>query len=170
MSFTVSKKLIEVSVDYIELGELVQVVNNSNKDLFTDGSVKTARAQFRYPSYGAHAAYTKDCFKESTISGQEGLYIDTNRMRLNKLKALLVSLKDGDGNEVDINDQFFFDIDPDFATALVVNLDDKILKEKVDLIMKAGALKEEDKEEVSKLLSSNDVEEEEEENKDKESK
>ena len=36
MSFTVSKKLIEVSVDYIELEDYIQVINEENKEFFNE--------------------------------------------------------------------------------------------------------------------------------------
>ena len=65
MSFTVSKKLIEVSVDYIELEDYIQVINEENKEFFNEELIKTAKAKFKYPSDGAHASYTKDCFKEN---------------------------------------------------------------------------------------------------------
>jgi len=133
--FTVKKSLVEVNLDYIELDddEIVIVEGIEEKERYKE-KIKTARAWFERPSWSNFNKYIKGCVDVDPITGDP--YVDTITLRDKKFRNLFKRLVDGNGEEVLLDIDFFNNVIPGFAIALVQGYDEKLDKEKTDILLK----------------------------------
>lgn len=138
--FTVKKSLIEVNLDYIELeeGDILLVENLEDKDTYRE-KIKTSRAWFERPNWNNFNKYIKGCVDIDPLTGHP--FVDTISLRDKKFRNLLKRLVDGDGEQVVLDSEFFNNVIPEFAIALVQAYDEKLDHEKTETLMKDEFIK-----------------------------
>ena len=139
MGIMVSKKAVEVELEYYEVGDfdLVVMSNDRQKELFK-GKTKKVLAKFQRPRYGTFNDYIAGCFHDNPETGFSEL--DSVKFKKNKLQALLTELTDEKGEKIVIDRDFFTNVHPDFAIGLIDAFDEKVQKEKMDFLQKEGIL------------------------------
>src|ERR1035437_1471709 len=138
MSIFSSKKPVEVSVDYVEIGDNVIIVDSAEqKEIFAD-KIKTAKAKFERPNWKNFNINIDGCMRDDTENGR--FMLDPPKFREKKLRNLLLELIDGDGVKVNLDDKFFTNVLIDFAVALVDAYDKKLSDERLDALKDAGLL------------------------------
>ena len=138
--FTVKKSLIEVNLDYMELEEeeIVLIDNFSDKEKYKE-KIKTLRAWFERPNWSNFNKYIKGCVDIDPITGTP--FVDTITLRDKKFRNLLKKIVDGDGEEVLLDIDFFNNVIPEIAIALVRRYDTKLDQEKTDVLMRDEIVK-----------------------------
>jgi hypothetical protein len=151
MVFKVSTKPIEITLDYIEyndddneISHLIVIRNDEQRKIF-EGKYKTAKAVFSRPRWETFNYYISGCVEENPINNQR--QIDMMKMRINKFGILLEELYDGDGEKVKLDQDFYQNVNPDFAVALVDEFDQKLNEERIKFLKKMGLFDEIEKKE-----------------------
>ena len=168
MGFLVSEDLVEVSIDYVDLGknDVLVVRNDKYKKLIEKNNIQlnTLKAKFSRPNWEKFNQYIKGALKEDPDTGQ--MVMDSNTLRQQKFRILLENIyevRNDKEEEIILTEKLFRDIHPDLALNLVDAYDLKIQEEKNEAARKLG-LFDLNREEEQKTEES---EEEIEENKDK---
>ena len=145
MGFIVSKKLVEVELEYCEVGDTdILVLSGDEHKEFFKGKTKKVTAKFQRPRYGSYNNYMNGCMKTNAETGISEF--DEMRFKSNKFNALLVELVDNDGEKVVLDRAFYSDVNPDFAIGLIDAFDAKLQKDKIDFLTKEGFFKKEEAE------------------------
>ena len=155
MSFTVSKKTIDVKIPYIydKENDILIVVKNGQEENFNKDKFKTTIGKFRQPSYGDYANYMDNSIKEQS----DGVYLNLIKTKEQKVRSLLVELIDGDGNKVTLDGDFYNNIDPDFLIALLEAFEEQIRERRLKFLIDNDLLNlgEGDKEDIKEALKNN---------------
>ena len=137
MAFMASEQFVNVELQYVELGDTDMIVIHTDKqrDVFK-GKIKTAKARFIRPKYGNFNIYIDGCVTENQDTGET--IMDTMKLKNNKIRTLLWDLVDGDGQPVELNEEFFSDVMPDFAIGLVQAYDEALNIERMNFLREMG--------------------------------
>jgi hypothetical protein len=137
MAFTASKKLVEIKLDYVSIGEsdIIVIKTEQQRKLF-NGKIKTAKAKFSRPNWFNFNIYIDGCVKEDVLESRTE--VDTMKLRKNKFNTLLEELIDGDGKIVTLDNEFYNTVLPDFAIGLVEAYDTYLNNEKLKFIEEMG--------------------------------
>lgn len=145
MSFMASKKLVEIELEYIDMGDDIIVVRDEDtRKLFKKKNVpiKKIKAKFHRPRWSSYNVYIKDVVKEDPTTGK--MEYDAILLKRNKFSTLLAELKDDEGNEVPIDRDLFENIHQDIPIGLIDRYDEKINKERENYLRKLNLFEEEE--------------------------
>ena len=152
MGFLVSKDLVTVKIEYIELGEnnVFVISSEEYRNICNEKKIKikTIAAKFSRPSWGKFNEYIKGTIRDDSQDGSS--YMDTVLLRQQKFRYLLeeiYEIEDGENVSILLTEELLKRINADLAIALVAKYDETLNDERI---------------EAAKILGLFDVEEEEE--------
>ena len=132
---------IEVRISYLPLDEgEIQIIRDDDTALEEKykGKIQKAVAQFRVPNWKEFNGYISGCLRLDEDTGLQ--FLDSLKLRDKKLRSLLKTLKDGDGNDVPLNSDFFDSIIPEFGVALVVGFDNAMVDQRIQRLKEKGLI------------------------------
>lgn len=152
MSILVSKDLIRVEMEYVDLNDnnvnmIVVVSTDAEKKILKEKGIdiKKVKAGFSRPNWGSFSTYMRDVVTRDPVSGE--LMMDNAVFRQNKLKTLLeelfqIEVENGKRVEepIEIDIDFFNRCNTDFAVGLVEKFDEVLEKERTSVLKKYGLL------------------------------
>lgn len=141
MAFTVSNKMVEVEVEYLDLenGSIIVVSNETQRRLFKD-KIKICKLFFNRPKGSNFNLYMKDCV---SYDERNNMIVDTMKVVHQKFLYLLERVIDGDGIELILTNDFYDNIDTDFMRSAIDSFDAKIFQEKIEFLQKMGIFDDE---------------------------
>ena len=139
--FSTKKDLVSVELAYLEVsgGEIFVIRDEEDKEKYKD-KIKIAKAKFERQNWKNFNTYIKGCVVTDSETGVA--MIDTIALRDHKLRNLLKSLEDGDGARIKLNADFFDNLIPDFATALVDEYDNFLDIERLSTLRESDYYKD----------------------------
>lgn len=116
--FSVPKNTITVKVDYIVKDDGFSVIPDRSfvNDEYLD-QIKTAEAEFRHEGWDNFNRAMKSSIVKDPNTGDT--VFDPITLRDVRLRRLIKSLVDGDGNTIEVNDPEIDTWDPQFCSALM---------------------------------------------------
>jgi len=176
MSFLVSDDLIEIELEYIDLGKngLIVLKTEPMKEFYlkAEGAKKKLKkvvAKFSRADWESFNWYINNTVKEDPRTNEQVL--DTLKLRENKFQILLQEMKRFEGNDqipVILNAEFFKKVNPDLAAAFVEKYDAFLDNERNDILTELGVFKVLEEEAKAKSEANAEKEETEKEDEDKE--
>ena len=123
--FVAPKKLVEVDLKYLIYNDdLIVIKDETNMKKEFKKDLKIAKASFAYEKWQDFNSTMKNSMRSDNMAGIP--MVDTVLLREIKLKKLLKKLVDGDGNEIELSDEFFKNMNPDFAISLMDAYSDRL--------------------------------------------
>ena len=149
MSFLVPEDLVEVELEYIDLGKngLLILRTPLQKEFYlkAEGAVKRLKkikAKFFRPDWENFNFYIQDTVREDPETSEN--YLDTIRLRKNKFQVLLKEMlvvEDGKEQPVTLDNSFYKRVSPDLAIALVEKYDEALNEERNNILTELGVFK-----------------------------
>jgi len=136
MNFTAPQELVEVDLEYVELGngDVIIIFNDAQRSLMKD-KVKVAKAKFQRPKFGNFRHYIKGVVQEGA-NGED--LLDKMLLKTQKFNVLLVELVDGDGKTVDLIPSFYHNLIPEFAMGFIDKYDAVLETERLEMLTNLG--------------------------------
>ena len=142
MTFTSPQDLVEVDLEYVELGngDIIVVFNDAQRTLMGK-RIKIAKAKFQRPKFGNFRHYIKGVIQENADGND---VLDKMLLKIQKFNVLLAELIDGDGKKVDLTPSFYNNVISEFAMGFIDKYDAILDNERLEMLTNLGIFDEEE--------------------------